>query len=103
MTIIVSNASEVKRLGRKIRANSFGPQLLSELVTNNEVLVAIYRKGFRHTAEVIPDRVTYDLVKGRTVFGEIRGLTFYATTIGLDVYRYAGIENIMAAPARAVA
>jgi len=103
MSIILSHTSDAKRLGRRIQAHCFSPELVRELSANKESLVAVYRKGFRRTAEVIPDRKTYDYVKARTVFGEIKGLKFFATKIALEPYRNAGVEAFMAEPDKAAA
>ena len=103
MSIILSSARDAIRLGRRIQAHCFTPELVRDLMVRNESLVAVYRKGFFRTAEVIPDRKTYERVKAMTVFGAIRGLKFYATRTTFNPYRGASIETFMAEPDRQVA
>lgn len=102
--ITVNSVRDVKRMGRRINVRGFDTTLVRELVQNKEALVAVYREGFfRRTAQIIQDRQTYELVKGRTVFGAIKGLKFYATKIGFEPYRNVGVESFMAMPARSAA
>lgn len=105
MTIIVKSVRDVKKNGRPVAVNGFSPALVRELLVNGESLVAVYRDrlSFRRTAQVITDRCAYESMKGKTAFGSIKGLRFYASKIGIEPYRNLGIEAFMAAPARSVA
>lgn len=102
--ITIKSVRNVKREGRRITTNGFTPGLVRELIKNKETLVAVYRSGFfEHIAEVVPDRATYEGIKGRTAFGAIKGLKFYAFKLGVEPCRNAGVEAFMADPARSVA
>jgi hypothetical protein len=100
----VNSVRDVKRRGRRINVNGFSTELVRELVQNKEALIAVYREGlFDRTAQIIPDRQTFEAVKGRTAFKSIKGLKFYAAKMTFNPYRNIGIESFMATPARLVA
>jgi len=99
MTILLSDVSEVKRLGRRLNCRSMTPELVIQLMRRKEALVAVYREGFRRRAQVVTDRKTFERLNARTIFSAIRNLRFYVMPLGIQPYRMAKVEPFPSVPA----